>query len=198
MRNTPLALRLAAGLAIATLLAPTRVNAQHTDHAAHHPAARDSAPAATPARQAALPGQDAFAAIGEIVRILKADPATDWSKVDLEALRQHLIDMHDVTLNSAVQSTPAPGGVQLTVTGAGRTRDAIQRMVGAHTPMLAAEGLEGTVENTPDGVRWRITTNDPKRVAEVRALGFIGIMTLGEHHTTHHLMLARGASPHAH
>ena len=34
-----------------------------------------------------LPGQDAFGAIQEIVRILDADPKTDWSKVDLEALR---------------------------------------------------------------------------------------------------------------
>ena len=42
---------------------------------------------ATPTR----PGQDAFAAIQAIVQILDADPQTDWSKVDLEALRQHLI-----------------------------------------------------------------------------------------------------------
>ena len=41
-------------------------------------------------------GQDAFGAIREIVRILDADPKTDWSKVDLEALRQHLIDMNEV------------------------------------------------------------------------------------------------------
>ena len=48
------------------------------------------------------PGQDAFGAIQEIVRILEADPATDWSKVDLEALREHLIDMNEVTLHAAV------------------------------------------------------------------------------------------------
>ncbi len=39
-----------------------------------------------------LPGQDAFGAIQEIVRVLESDPKTDWSKVDLEALRQHLGD----------------------------------------------------------------------------------------------------------
>ena len=33
-----------------------------------------------------MPGQDAFGAIQEIVRILEADPKTDWSKVNLEAL----------------------------------------------------------------------------------------------------------------
>ena len=41
-----------------------------------------------------LPGQDAFGAMQEIVHILDVDPQTDWSKVDLEALRQHLIDMN--------------------------------------------------------------------------------------------------------
>jgi hypothetical protein len=35
-----------------------------------------------------MPGQDAFGAIQEIVQILDADPMTDWSKVDLEGLRQ--------------------------------------------------------------------------------------------------------------
>ena len=37
-----------------------------------------------------MTGQDAFGAIQEIVRILEVDPKTDWSKVNLEALRQHL------------------------------------------------------------------------------------------------------------
>ena len=39
-----------------------------------------------------MPGQDAFGAIQEIVQILDGDPKTEWSKVDFEALRQHLID----------------------------------------------------------------------------------------------------------
>ena len=43
-----------------------------------------------------MPGQDAFGAIQEIVQILQSDPKTDWSKVNIEALRQHLIDMNEV------------------------------------------------------------------------------------------------------
>jgi len=46
------------------------------------------------------PGQDAFGTIQEIVQILEADPKTDWSKVNLEALRQHVIDMNEVTLKA--------------------------------------------------------------------------------------------------
>src|SRR4051812_7008429 len=51
-------------------------------------------------------GQDAFGAIQEIVLMLEADPKTDWSKVDLEALRQHLIDMNEVVLRAV--ATPKP------------------------------------------------------------------------------------------
>src|ERR1700756_4787445 len=50
-----------------------------------------------------MSGQDAFGAIAEIVRVLDADPATDWTKVDLERLRQHLIDMNEVVLRSTVK-----------------------------------------------------------------------------------------------
>ncbi|MGA7666054.1 MAG: hypothetical protein WBW13_14615, partial [Pseudolabrys sp.] len=43
-----------------------------------------------------LPGQDAFGTIQEIVQTLQSDPKTDWSKVNIDALRQHLIDMNEV------------------------------------------------------------------------------------------------------
>ena len=74
------------------------------------------------ARRARFPpqaGQSAFAAIQEIVQILEADPKTDWSKVDIEALRRHLIDMNNVTLYADVRSEPVEGGMRFTVTGAG-------------------------------------------------------------------------------
>jgi hypothetical protein len=52
------------------------------------------------ASQPTMPGQDAFGAIQEIVRILEADAKTDWSKVNIAALRAHLIDMNEVTLKA--------------------------------------------------------------------------------------------------
>ena len=76
-----------------------------------------------------MPGQDAFGAIQEIIRILEADPNTDWSKANLEALRQHLIDMSEVTLKAEAVTKPIDGGIQVTVIGTGRTVEAIQRMV---------------------------------------------------------------------
>jgi hypothetical protein len=158
----------------------------------HHP---DMMPAAAPT----LPGQDAFGAIQEIVRILEADPTTDWSKVDLEALRQHLIDMNDVMLNAAVQSTPVEGGVRLAITGAGRTIAAIQRMVTAHAHELSQlNGWTAVTEPLDAGVNLTVTASDPKEVAHIRGLGFAGLMVSGAHHQPHHLAIARGEFAHGH
>ena len=54
-------------------------------------------------------GQSAFTAIAEIVDILRADPGTDWNRVDIESLRQHLIDMDAVTLRAIVSDQPVTG-----------------------------------------------------------------------------------------
>jgi hypothetical protein len=63
-----------------------------------------------------MPGQDAFGAIQEIVQILEADPKTDWSKVDLERLRRHLIDMNEVTLKADSAPKEIDGGLEIAVT----------------------------------------------------------------------------------
>src|SRR5271163_2225443 len=78
-----------------------------------------------------MPGQDAFGAIQEIVAILDSDPKTDWSKVNLEALRQHLIDMNEVTLKAEATLKQIDGGLEIAVTGGDRTLAAIQRMIPA-------------------------------------------------------------------
>jgi hypothetical protein len=145
---------------------------------------------------ATLPGQDAFGAIAEIVRILDADPQTDWSQVDLERLRQHLIDMNEVVLRAEVKTSPVPGGLMMDVTGAGRTEPAIRAMVIPHAAELdQMAGLAAKTEAIPGGVRLTVTARDAenaKAVARVRGLGFIGLLTLGAHHQPHHLAMARG------
>lgn len=62
-------------------------------------------------QQPALPGQDAFGAIQEIVQILQSDPTTDWSKVNISALRQHLIDMNEVTLRAVAAERNLDNGI---------------------------------------------------------------------------------------
>jgi hypothetical protein len=112
------------------------------------------------------------------------------------ALREHLIDMNEVTLRAVATQRPLDNGVDITVTGADRTRDAIKRMVPAHARELGANGWTGRTEELPDGVRLVVTSTDPKQVVRLKALGFMGIMVQGGHHQPHHLMMAKGEFTH--
>jgi hypothetical protein len=146
--------------------------------------------------QPTMPGQDAFGAIQEIVRILEADPATDWSKVNIAALRDHLIDMNEVTLHAVADQHALDDGVEIMVTGEGRTADAIKRMVPAHVHELNAMGWNAKTEDLPNGVKLVVTSTDPNQVTKLKALGFMGIMVQGSHHQLHHLMMAKGEFTH--
>lgn len=166
-----------------------------SQHAQHGRIQMDTSGAAVPT----MPGQDAFGTIQEIVRILESDPTTDWSKIDLEALRQHLIDMNDVTLKSVTKTATVDGGITVTVSGAGRAVDAIHRMVPAHTAELnKMTGWRAKAEMLPDGVRLTVTAGDPAQIIRIRGLGFIGLMVSGAHHQPHHLAMAKGEFVHAH
>ncbi len=141
-------------------------------------------------------GQSAFAAIAEIVKLLEADPTTDWRTVNLERLRQHLRDMDMVTLRSVVTATPSTGGATFVVRGTGEVIGAIKRLTGAHVAMVAMMGGPHVARTVlPDGVRLVVTARDGDAAAgaaRIRGLGFIGLMASGDHHQMHHLMLARG------
>lgn len=149
------------------------------------------------AAQPSLPGQDAFGAIQEIMRLLEADPETDWSKVSIAALRGHLIDMNEVTLHAAADERKLDNGVAISVAGDGRVLDAIKRMVPAHARELnGMNGWSATTEDLPNGVRLTVTTSDPQQVPKLQALGFMGLMVQGAHHQPHHLAMAKGAPQH--
>jgi len=144
-----------------------------------------------------LPGQDAFGAIQETVRILDADPKTDWSKVDLEALRQHLIDMNEVTLKAEAVPKQIDGGLEIAVTGSGRTLVAIQRMIPAWVQMANGhEGWTARVSELTDGELLTVTATDSKEVQHIRGLGFIGLLASGSWHQPHHLAMAKGEFDH--
>jgi hypothetical protein len=176
---------------VAVTLAAGPVGAQQMQHDHSMIHASTSQPAVP-----TLPGQDAFGAIAEIVRFLEADPTTDWSKVNLERLRQHLIDMNEVTLRSEVKSDAVPGGLAMDVTGPGRTEQAIHRMVMAHTEELnKLPEWSAKTEPIAGGLRLTVTAKNPddaRTVARIRGLGFIGLLTVGAHHQLHHLAMAKG------
>ena len=160
----------------------------------HHHAMMDSGDGApiTPTQV----GQSAFAAIQEIVAILEADPKTDWSKVDIEALRRHLVDMNNVTLYADAKADPVDGGVRFVVTGAGPVVDSIRRMTLAHAATMNGVGGWSYQAEPLDGGAALTVKVPPKDLAKLKALGFIGVMTRGMHHQMHHLMIARGEHPH--
>jgi hypothetical protein len=143
-----------------------------------------------------MPGQDAFGTIQEIVQILEADPATDWSKVNIAALREHLIDMNEVTLHAAAKVRVTGNSLAIDITGEGRTLAAIKRMVPAHVHELQSIGWNARTEDLPNGVTITVTAVDGRQLVKLRALGFMGIMVQGGHHQPHHLMMAKGEFQH--
>jgi hypothetical protein len=180
--------------ALAVLLSSVQAQAQTApapmNHAAHGAAAHEEA-------VPGMPGQDAFGAIQEIVRILEADPGTDWSRVNIDALRDHLIDMDEVALHAAAHAEQIEGGLRIRVTGMGRTLEAIRRMVPAHArEMDGHEGWSVSTQPIAEGVVLAVTSADPAQVVKIRGLGFMGIMVQGAHHQPHHLAMARGTLSH--
>jgi hypothetical protein len=141
-------------------------------------------------------GQEAFATIGEVARILQRDSTTDWNRVNIEALRQHLIDMNDVTLHATIIQKPVERGMSAEVIGTGRTESAIRRMLVTHSAAMrmTMPDVDWRTDEIAGGIRWTVTskTGDARTIAQLRGLGAIGLLTLGDHHAAHHLAIARG------
>jgi hypothetical protein len=146
--------------------------------------------------QPVMSGQAAFGTIQEIVRMLEADPNTDWSKVNISALRDHLIDMNEVTMRAVATQRTLDNGIEIAVTGDGRTLDGIKRMVPAHVHELSQLGWDAKTEELPNGVKLTVTSTDASQVTKLKGLGFMGIMVQGAHHQQHHLMMAKSEFTH--
>jgi hypothetical protein len=105
--------------------------------------------------------------------------------------------MHEVTLKAAAAERTVDNGLQVDVTGDGRTRDAIRRMLPAHARALnGLSGWRAAAETIDGGVRLTVTSDTPAEVAHIRGLGFIGLMVSGSHHQPHHLAMAKGQHVH--
>lgn len=193
---------------IAALLISSGASAQHAQHQAGHQQGHSGhsqgmqhgqhqhqrADNATAPRET---GQDAFAALAEVVAILSNDPDTDWTTVDMDALRAHLLDMDRLTMSARAETLVEGDRVRFVVTGDGEVAGSVQRMVTAHGSMLAQEtGWEVMTELTGKGAEMIIVPAEAADLARVKALGFFGVMTVGAHHQVHHLAIARGKDPH--
>jgi len=185
---------LAAGL-VAGFSLPAQAQMNHADM--HH---GDMSQSETVSPESASvlptePGQGAFAAISEIVAMLAADPQTDWSRVNIDALRAHLVDMNNLVIRTSVSARDIPGGIEMKIAKNGPDEGAALRMVPAHVPVLAGEtGWTSEVEDNGNDLVWRVTSQADE--TRIRALGFFGLMATGDHHRAHHLAIATGMPMH--
>lgn len=144
-------------------------------------------------------GTDMFTTIQEVIQKLSADPNTDWSKVNLEALRQHLRDMFEFSYNvDALSQQAIEHGVKIIVKPVTvRAEQALDKVLNAHPMMLKMETGWAMQSNKADGkYQIIVTTTKPSEVNKIRGLGYIGLLAIGNHHQPHHWAMAKGKNPH--
>jgi len=130
-------------------------------------------------------GTDIFATIQEVIHKLSTDPDTDWSKVNLEALRQHLRDMFEFSYNVDVLSQQAiEHGVKIKVKPVTvRAEKALDKVLNAHPMMLKMEtGWDMQSTKTDREYQIIVTTTNPSEIDKIRGLGYIGLLAIGNHH----------------
>ncbi len=115
-------------------------------------------------------------------KCLKQNSRTDWSKVNIEALRQHLIDMNNVTLATKIKSEPIEGGMRFLVTGGGDRFDTC--MLSAHAATMDGIGEWHFSVREADGGAIFTVRVPPQDAKKLRGLDFIGAMSRGMHHRT--------------
>jgi len=182
-------------LVAALALLPVAVFAQSTDGAMTGSGSMGTASGmmmpsgSTPATE---PGQGAFAAIGEIVAALQADPNTDWSTVSIDTLREHLRDMNLVTIDAKVVTETIDNGARFIITGAPEVFPSIQRMVFGHAAfMQGVNGWQYNATERNDGAVLSVVV--PKAdLEQLKGLGFFGMLASGMHHQPHHWSMATG------
>lgn len=178
------------GLAMLPALAE---QTEHLNHGSHEAASIVSDSTV----QLIQPGNGAFAAIAEIVVVLSEDPEVDWSQVDIDGLREHLVDMDQLIIGASVRSEVLTNGLRMRIATIGRSGLAASRMVPAHGPVLAQEtGWFSEVTRDVSEIVWTVTSVDEGNADRIQALGFFGLMATGGHHREHHLLLARGENGH--
>ncbi|MBE8189645.1 MAG: hypothetical protein HAW58_01990 [Candidatus Thioglobus sp.] len=143
-------------------------------------------------------GTDAFATLQEAIRALEADPKTNWNKVNLEALRLHLLEMNDMVLNVKVRQNHISKGFAAIVTPTtDRALQSLKKVFSAHPAQMKKEsGWDMKVSNNSGVFTLKITTENASEVAKIRGLGYIGVMAYGGHHQPHHWAIASGNNPH--
>ncbi len=144
-------------------------------------------------------GTDPFATLQEVIAALESNTNTNWEKVNIEALRLHLVEMQDMTINVDVKQQHIDNGFQAVVTPTtNRAVQSLTRVLSGHPAQMKAEtGWDMQVQINNSVFTLTVTTDNAKDVAKIRGLGYIGVMAYGNHHQPHHWAMASGDNPHA-
>jgi hypothetical protein len=141
-------------------------------------------------------GQSTFAALIEIVDLLEKEGSTNWSKVDIDGLREHLLDMDQLILNTtSMTSLVGEKQIQFNIRGTSSSVPSIHRMVPAHSRFIQqSRGWSISYGLDDDGATLAISAEDTATIERLSALGFYGFMSLDSHHQAHHYQMALGNS----
>ena len=144
-------------------------------------------------------GNDIFATIQEVIVKLDNNPDTDWHKVNIEALRQHLLDMNDMAINvEVVNKKFLKNGLEVVVQAlTTRAETTLERVFKAHPYHLGRE-TGWDMQVVRKGKQFIVTTITEKTedVAKIVALSYIGLMAYGNHHQPHHWAISTKQNPH--
>ena len=189
--------KLSLSIAAMTIVMP--MASAHTHHANMNHAAmmgHNTAPTQVVLTES---GTDPFATLQEVIDALESNTRTNWEKVNIEALRLHLVEMQDMTINVDVKQQHIDNGFQAVVSPT--TSNAVKsltRVLSGHPAQMKAEtGWDMQVQINNSVFTLTVTTDNAKDVAKIRGLGYIGVMAYGNHHQPHHWAMASGDNPHA-
>lgn len=120
-------------------------------------------------------GEAGFAAITEIVTVLSNDPTTDWSKVDINGLREHLVLMNKLVLGAIVVEQAVESRLRFTVIGHEGALASIRQMVPAYAIELnkMAE-FTATTTLIDQGIVIEVLGKNSATNDRLKGLGFFG------------------------
>ena len=168
---------------------------EHTSGMKHNVCSADNSISIGSSAVLSEAGTDPFAVIQEAIALLEANPDTDWSTVNIEALRLHLIEMQDMTLNVTVEQQPISLGFMAVITPTtNRALQSMTQVLSAHPSQMKEEtGWDMVVTNNNGIFTIAVTTDQLQDVDKIRGLGYIGIMAYGNHHQQHQYILCNHA-----
>jgi hypothetical protein len=107
--------------------------------------------------------------------------------------------MQDMTINVDVKQQYIDNGFQAVVTPTtNRAVKSLTRVLSGHPAQMKAEtGWDMQVSNNNDIFTLTVVSKKAHEVAKIRGLGYIGVMSYGNHHQPHHWAMASGENPHA-